>query len=233
MSGSVRVSLGPTYEPDLWDLRKRVTAARNAGEPLVFVTVSAPITSDVIEVAIESGSLYLIGVRPVMGTWLEFAPDSARSSPATAGDPRPRLPGSRWILVGSARALFSYRGLKLDWSIGGKQGAAGHVTYAYQPSALLRFVRHWDGKITGYDVRLNLWVLIFVLCESLRFRSIENTCARWIRPIGGTSPDDAGWPVLTITKAMLDTVQNWRARAGGDDSDVWTWPPDMPDLIIS
>jgi hypothetical protein len=32
---------------------------------------------------------------------------------------------------------------------------------------------------------------------------------------------------------MLDTVQNWRARAGGDDSDVWTWPPDMPDLIIS
>ena len=66
MSGSVRVTLGPTYQPNLWDLRKRITAARNAGEPLVFVTVSAPITSDVIEVAIESGSLYLIGVRPVI-----------------------------------------------------------------------------------------------------------------------------------------------------------------------
>jgi hypothetical protein len=30
MSGSVQVSLGPTYQPDLWDLRKRITAARNA-----------------------------------------------------------------------------------------------------------------------------------------------------------------------------------------------------------
>jgi hypothetical protein len=76
MSGSVRVTLGPTYQPNLWDLRKRITAARNAGAPLVFVTVSAPITSDVIEVAIESGSLYLIGVRAVQGTWLEFAPDT-------------------------------------------------------------------------------------------------------------------------------------------------------------
>ena len=98
MSGSVRVTLGPTYQPNLWDLRKRVTAARNAGDPLVFVTVSAPITSDVIEVAIESGSLYLIGVRPVGGTWLEFAPDAVASSPTASGEPGPRLPGSHWIM---------------------------------------------------------------------------------------------------------------------------------------
>jgi hypothetical protein len=233
MSGSVRVTLGPTYQPNLWDLRKRISAARTAGEPLVFVTVSAPITSDVIEVAIESGSLYLIGVRAVQGTWLEFAPDTVASSPLPSGDPRPRLPGSRWIMVGPLKALSSYRGLQLSWNISEKPGAIGEVTYAHQPAALLRFIRHWDGKITGYDVRLSLWVLIFVLCESLRFRSIENTCARWIRPIGGTSPDHAGWPVLTITKAMLDTVQNWHTRARGGDSDIWTWPPEMPDAIIS
>jgi hypothetical protein len=233
MSGSVRVTLGPTYQPDLWDLRKRVTAARNAGEPLVFVTVSAPITSDVIEVAIESGSLYLIGVRPMRGTWLEFAPDTAESASAPSGNPAPRLSGSRWIMVGPLKALSSYRGLQLGWNISEKDGAIGQVTYAHQPAALLRFIRYWDGKITGYDVRLNLWVLIFVVCESLRFRSIENVCARWIRPIGGTSPDDAGWPVLTITKAMLDTVQNWHARARAGDSDIWTWPPGMPDPIIN
>ena len=111
MSGSVRVTLGPTYQPNLWDLRKRITAARNSGEPLVFVTVSAPITSDVIEVAIESGSLYLIGVRAVQGTWLEFASDAVASSPAPSGDPRPRLPGSHWIMVGPLKVPSSYRGL--------------------------------------------------------------------------------------------------------------------------
>ncbi len=39
--------------------------------------------------------------------------------------------------------------------------------------------------------------------------------------------------MLTITKAMLDTVQNWHARARAGDSDIWTWPPEMPDTIIS
>ena len=136
-------------------------------------------------------------------------------------------------MVGPLKALSSYRGLQLSWNISEKPGAIGEVTYAHQPAALLRFIRHWDGKITGYDARLSLWVLIFVLSESLRFRSIENTCARWIRPIGGTSPDHAGWPVLTITKAMLDTVQNWHARARAGDSDIWTWPPEMPDTIIT
>jgi hypothetical protein len=39
------------------------------------VIVRAPIDSDVIEVAIGSGSLYLIGVRPVRGTWPPDMPD--------------------------------------------------------------------------------------------------------------------------------------------------------------
>jgi hypothetical protein len=65
MSGStnVQVSLGPTYEPTLWDLRKRVAAARKADEPLVFITITAPITSEVVDAAIESGSLYLVGLE--------------------------------------------------------------------------------------------------------------------------------------------------------------------------
>jgi hypothetical protein len=232
MSGSVRVLLGPTYQPDLWDLRKRVAAARSAHEPLVFLTVSAPINSEIIEVAIESDSLYLIGVRAAGGTWYEFAPDTPQSSPGAAGDGKPRLPGSRWIMVGPLKALSSYRGLQLGWNISEKPGATGEVTYAHDPSALLRFFRYWDGNIT-YDARLNLWVLIFVLCEALRFRSIETICARWIRPIGITSADAGGWPVLTITKAMLETAQNWHARAHEGDSDIWTWPADMPDLIVS
>jgi hypothetical protein len=130
MSGSVRVLLGPTYQPNLWDLRKRVATARSAHEPLVFLTVSAPINSEIIEVAIESGSLYLIGVRAAGGTWFEFAPDTAQSSPGTAGNAGPRLPGARWIMVGERKALSSYRGLQLGWNISEKPGATGEVTYA-------------------------------------------------------------------------------------------------------
>lgn len=233
MNGIVQVILGPTYQPSLWDLRKRVAAARTAHEPLVVVTVSAPITSEVIEVAIESGSLYLVGIRPAGGTWFEFVPDTAQSSPGTAGGERPRLPGSRWIMAGGLKALSSYRALRLGWIIRDAPGAVGQVAYAEDPSTLLRFFRHWDGQITGHHVRLSLCVLIFVVCEALRFRSIETVCARWIRPIGGVPADPSRRPVLTITAAMLDTVQNWSARATAGDSDIWTWPPDMPDPIVS
>ena len=222
----MQVSLGPTYEPTLWDLRKRVAAARKAHETLLFVTITAPIISDVIEIAIESGSLYLVGVRADNETWREFAADTGQSLPGTADDPRPRLPNSRWIMVGGLRALSSYRALRLGWYINERPGAVGQIVYADSPSKLLRFFRQWDGQLTRYDARLSLCVLIFTVCEALRFRSIENICARWIRPIGTD-------PVLPITKAMLDTVQNWHDRATKRDSDIWTWPPEFPDLIVS
>src|SRR3954471_14632893 len=104
MSGSVQGLLGPTYQPNLWDLRKQVAAARKAGEALVLVRLSAPITSEIIEVAIEAGSLYLIAVPAVTGNWFEFAPDT----PGTESG-KPRLPGSSWIMAGGLRALSTYR----------------------------------------------------------------------------------------------------------------------------
>jgi hypothetical protein len=226
MSGSVQVILGPTYEPTLWDLRKRVAASRAAGAPLTFVSLSAPITSEVVEVAIESGSLYLIGVR-AGGGWLEFVPDAPSDQ---AREDRPRLPGSRWITAGERKALSTYRALRLGWMIRDAPGAVGSITYAGEPNRLLNFFRTWDGAITGHHVRLRLCVLIFLVCEALRFRSIESACARWIRPVGGTTPDPAG---LTITEAMLDTVQNWHDRASHDHPDIWTWPPGMLDPIVS
>ena len=84
MSTTVQVSFGPTYEPTLWDLRKRVAAARKADEDLIFITVTAPTTSEVIEVAIESGSLYLVGVRGCDKTWWEFAPDRRQAQRASS-----------------------------------------------------------------------------------------------------------------------------------------------------
>jgi len=227
MVNAVKVVLGPTYEPTLWDLRKRVTAARKAGEQLIFVSITAPIVSETIEVAIESGSLYLIGIRSADGPWFEFVPDAARPSRATAAG-RPRLPNSRWIMAGANKALSSYRALRLGWHIDGKPGATGQVAYAEDPGALLRFFRIWDGQVGRYDAQLHTCVLIFAVCEALRFRSIESACAGWARPIIGP----AGGRQLVITRAMLDTVQNWHERAEAGNPDVWTWPPEMPDRII-
>src|SRR4051794_34220267 len=115
MNATVHLSLGPSYGPTLWDVRKRVAVGRTSDEPLIFIKVDAPIVSDVIEVAIESGSLYLVGLRSDCADWWEFAPDGDEASAGRGASPRPRLPNSRWIKSGRNIALFSYRALRLGW----------------------------------------------------------------------------------------------------------------------
>jgi hypothetical protein len=84
MREPVRVVLGPTYLPTLWDLRKRVSAARNAGEAVVFIQLSTPINSELVDLAILSSDLYLIGARGRAGVWLEFAPDDQQAGQSGA-----------------------------------------------------------------------------------------------------------------------------------------------------
>jgi len=228
MNQSIRVTLGPTYLPNMWDLRKHIAACRKAGTPLVFVTLQAPINSETVELAIESGSLYLIGIRGGPGPWFEFAPDDERAHPGGAARGA-RLPGSRFIKAGEANALSTYRALRLPWMIA---AAPAGVVYAGMPMDLMRFFRVWDGAIRGHDDRIAICMLIFLICESLRFRSIENMCARYIRPIGGMPTDPVARPIFTFTAEMLATVQNWRDKAGKGDPDIQTWLPGMPDLII-
>jgi hypothetical protein len=233
MNQPVRVVLGSNYAPTMWDLRKRVSMARRGGEPVTFIQVGAPINSEIVEIAILSGSLYLIGVRSRDGTWFEFVPDDARGDPTQTGTPKPRLPGSRWIQVGSLPALSSYRALRLPWMLRDQPGATGVVAFADTPLELVRFFRQWDGSLSVHNARLNICVLIFLICEALRFRSIENICARYIWPIGGMPSDPIARPIFSITEEMFATVQNWYTRARSGDPDVWTWPRDMPDRLVS
>jgi hypothetical protein len=242
--------LGPSYEADLWDLHKAVFQARRRGDPLVLVALTAPITSDRVEVAIESGSLYLVGIRGDDGRWLEFYPDHANADPREVRPAVPRLPGSSWITIGALMALSTYRALRLGWGIAGTAGSTGQISYGERPGGLLRFFRNWDGRLDGHHARLAICVLIFLVCEALRFRSIEAICADWIwhrgfqnhaqaagglvlGPVEVELPlvDPVMFPPFTITAAMLEIVQNWRAHAMSPD--VWTRPPDMPDPLIS
>ena len=221
MAAPVEVILGPKYDPTMWDLRKRVSSARKADEPLVFVKIMTPINSPPIGVAIESGSLYLVGIQTAKGNWFEFAPEKPV-------DARPRLPNSRWIMAGARRALFSYRALRLESNISGKTNATGEIIFGEDASELVRFFGLWDGQIGRFDARRNVWVLIFVICEALRFQSILKACAQWINRRGEMAHG------LTIDKKMLDKVQNWHTHSGAvkTDPDIWTWPPNFTDQII-
>ena len=233
MNQPVRVVLGPTYPPTMWDLGKRVRVARKAKEPVIFIQLSAPINSEVVDVAILSDSLYLIGVKGRDGHWLEFAPDPERGDPSWTGVLKPRLSGSRWIQVGDKFALSSYRALQLPWLLSGVDGATGLVVYAGTPMDLVRFFRDWDGDLGRHDARLAMLVLIFLVCESLRFRSIEDTCARYIWPVGGMPTDPVMRPVLSITTKMLDRVQEWHKLAREQNLDVWTPPAGLPDPLFT
>jgi hypothetical protein len=218
----VRLTLGSTYSPDLWDLRKRIAAARKDGRSITVVELHAPITSEVVEAALLSASLYLIGIRAQGGQWQEFAPDDDTANAPGAGPHRPRLPGSRWISVGALKALSTYRGLRLKWMAEAQQAEGRQLAYAGRPNDLLAFFSRWDGEINDNYTRLHACVLIFLVCEALRLRSVEDACSRWIRA-GGS---------LAFTPEMIETVQNWHTRARAGNPDVWTWPPEMRDLLV-
>ena len=229
----VRVVLGPTYSPTMWDLGKHVRAARKAKEPVIFIQVSAPINSEVVDIAILSDSLYLIGIKPRDNIWREFVPDDNKGDPSHAAPPKPRLPGSQWVRVGGRLALSSYRGLQLEWKLSGVPGATGAIVYAGSTIDLIRFFRDWDGDVGWHDARVAVLALIFIVCESLRFRSIENICGRYIWPVGGMPLDAESRPVLTITREMLDRVQTWDKQSRAGDQDIWTPSAGSPDLLFT
>lgn len=247
MDNPISVVLGPNYHLTMYELWKRVNSARSRGPSILIIEVSAPINSEILEVAIETGSLYLIGVRAKGGTWNEFAPDNDRSHPGNAGPEVRRLPGSRWIMAGGLRALSTYNALQLPWLIERVDGATGNIPVCGRPNDLIRLFLQWDGAITGHHIRTGLCALIFVVSEALRFRSIENACSDWAwstayreyRQAGGGEGRPGAADVVAfqpgafiITKDMLETVQNWRSKALAHDPNVWTTPPDIPNPLI-
>lgn len=229
MTHSVRVRLNDGWSPDMWDLHKAVVATRSSGDELVFVDAWLPINMPPLGVAIESGSLYLIGVRPHGRQWFEFMPDTGQSYPGSSVPPQQRLPGSRWIMAGARPSLSSYRALKLDWLIRNKPGATGSLVYPHRPVDLLRFFHGWDGQLDSHDARLSMVVLIFLFCEALRFRSVDTVCFHWLSTrnqalygADGSIPHMA--QPLTITADLLHTIQNWDTAAAAGSPDVWIGP---------
>ena len=225
MVDAVKVVLGRLYEPNMWDLRKEVARARNSGEALVFVDLLVPINSDIIRLALRSQDLYLIGIRTGAQVWYEFEPDVMRSDPGSSRPPASLIPGSRRIKVGSRNALYSYGALHLRQLI-----ATGASCYTDTTTNLIAYFSGWDGQINIDYTRLRICVLMFLICEALRFRSIQTIARNWLSP--PPSMPDGHWPVFEITDQMLDVAQSWEDKARSGDPDVQTWLIGMPDLLV-
>lgn len=228
MSEPLSLTLGPKYMPALWDLHKHIARLDRSSEIVVVIRLQAPIVSEAIDIAILSGSLYLIGIR-ARGQWLEFANDAGLKNSSSLRDATPRLPGSRWIRVGDGIALSSYRALRVADMIGTAGVKRQELGYVGTPAGLIGEFAHWNGTLNAGPERLKLCVLIMLVCEALRFRSIERACADWIMARG----PDAQSGRIVITPAMLDTVQNWRSKSLARDPDVTMTPPDLRDPLIS
>lgn len=217
MSDAVNLTLSRRYEPDMWDLRKQVAVARKQNQSLVFVDLRVPINSDVVGLALRARDLYLVAIRNGAGIWYEFASDQ----PARVGRAAPMIGGSRWIMAGSGRALSSYGALHLPQLI-----ATGANRFAERQNRLVAFFSKWDGRIDVDYTRLHICVLTFVVCEALRFRSIQSIVRNWIIPPDGFAP------AFEITGSMLAQARDWSKKAVSGDPDVQTWLPGMPDLLI-
>lgn len=228
MPNAINVMLGPLYEPNMWDLRKEIAASRSNARRLAFVDVRVPVTSDVVGLAIRTDDLYLIGIRNGAGAWFEFKADTERSNPASGGSAKPLVSGSQWIKVGSLNALSSYTALQLPALI--SNAVPRHATNRYDspPTELLKFFSRWNGTINDNFTRLRICVLIFVICEALRFRSIQETARNWISPL---HPPPTG-PAFEITAEMLNLVRSWAEKAKSSHADVQTWLPGMRDLLV-
>ena len=155
MPQPVSIILGPTYGPDLWDLRKRISADRKAKAGITFAQVRAPINSEVIDLALRSDSLYLIGLRPTGGQWLEFMDDSNSAGMKGAPPPPsgPRLPSSRWVRSGQGRALSSYRALRLVTAQKAEADRGREYGFSGLPAQLIGALARWDGALNGQPER--------------------------------------------------------------------------------
>lgn len=228
MADRLTLVLGPQYAAGLWDLHKHLAQQDRLGEAVVIVRLRAPITSDAVDIAILSGSLYLVGIRGRDGRWFEFANDAGLASSSLLRDAAPRLPGSRWIRVGTGIALSTYRALQLPTMMTFASKKSEQLGYVGSPAGLISHFSHWNGMLNASPERMAVCILILLVCEALRFRSIERVCADWIL---GRGPDALAMR-LVYTATMLETVQDWRKKALGRDPDVTMAPPDLPDPLI-
>ncbi len=198
------IQLGPYYGRNVTDARHYLARRRARGAVTVYV--AAPITSPILEVAIDGRSLYVLGFRRQgLPRWWEFEPD---------GD-QPRLaPLSR---IASGPATYSNLGLTAGTEV------------VMQPWWLLRDLAAFDGLMGDDAKKRKLLLLIFLVSEALRFELVKAACYAYVSNavtyFGAPdhyyrNPGDLAGHRFVFTEQLVQTVQNWSSRTVGRSPDV-------------
>jgi hypothetical protein len=197
------IQLGPYYGRNITDARRYMATRRAHGAVTVYL--AAPITSPILEVAIDGHSLYVLGLRRQgLPRWWEFEPD---------GD-QPRLgPAAR---IASGPATYSNLGLTAGTEV------------VVQPWALLRELATFNGLMGDDAKKRKLLLLIFLVSEALRFESVKAACHAYVSNavtyFGAPdhyyrNPEDLAGHRFVFTEQLVRTVQTWSRQsvAGGPD----------------
>ena len=198
------ILLGPSYGRNITEARRAIGAQRVRG--VTTVSLVAPITSPILEVAIDGHSLYVLGFRRHgEQRWWEFEPD---------GD-QPRLEPSARIISGPA----TYSNL----------GLAAGTDVVMQPWLLLQELGNFDGLMGDAAKRRKLLLLIFLVSEALRFDSVKAACYAYVSNAATYfgAPDhyhhhieDLGGHRFEFTEQLVDTVRNWSTRSVARNHDI-------------
>jgi hypothetical protein len=201
---SALIQLGPWYGRNITEARRTIGARRQRGAITIYVT--APITSPILEVAIDGRSLYVLGIRRQgERTWWEFEPD---------GD-QPRLDLSKRITGGPA----TYFNL----------GLAAGTEVVMQPWWLLKELAAFNGLMGDATRKRKLLLLIFLVSEALRFDSVKAACYAYVSNattyFGApehyyrNAADVAGHRFV-FTEQLVQAVQNWSSRSAAGSPDI-------------
>ncbi|MEJ0018565.1 MAG: ribosome-inactivating family protein [Acetobacteraceae bacterium] len=198
------IQLGPYYNRNITDARRYMAAHRERG--VVTVYLAAPITSPVIEIAIDGRSLYVLGLRRQgEQRWWEFEPD---------GDQPHLSPAAR---IARGPATYSNLGLTAGTDV------------VMQPWLLLQELGNFDGLMGDDAKKRRLLLLIFLVSEALRFDSVKAACYAYLSHadlyFGAPehfyrNPADMGRHRFVFTEQLVRTVQNWRTRTAGGNNDI-------------
>lgn len=213
MSGLIQ--LGPYYNRNVRMTREAVLAKRNAGARTMVVYLTAPITAPVIEVAIDTASLYVLGLRKLNApVWWAFEPDGKL----------PPVPGpSRPIALGGPA---SYDNL-------GLHAGAKHTI---APWKLLNDLSVFDGGSLDPVGRKNLLLVVFLISEAMRFGAVQALCYRYVDNAERyfqapdhyyANPGDLTDHSIVYSSEIVDKVKSWRQLSERHDFDVllpWAGP---------
>jgi len=198
------IQLGSYYNRNITEARRYLAAHRARGVVSVFMV--APITSPVLEIAIDGRSLYVLGFRRQgEQRWWEFEPD---------GD-QPRL--SPFARIARGPATYSNLGLTAGTEV------------VMQPWLLLQELGNFDGLMGDETKKRKLLLLIFLVSEALRFDSVKAACYAYVSNAATyfgapdhyyRNPDHLAGHRFVFTEPLVHTVQNWRTRSMGGSNDV-------------